>query len=848
MIDAPVFSADKKVASTRRSSLVAARGSFLIPDQEEDGPPSSALPITSYRGSFARSSKKGSLEAALAKIRDYEQEITEKDQTIQHLRRTVKELSGKLKGVAQFIDLRDDIEERLEGLERRHGNEIEKYKAQASDARYDLLENKLRLKLEEKTLKEGFEKKVAEKAAALLSKRTKEIHMENFELLKDKLLFAREAEETRLKCEALEKENAGLRTELKVVTGSEKESLKRSTAFKKQVELLKNEVKSTEDQIESIAIEYTKRMETQTKQHDKQLQIALEERDTARSDALRLHTELQRLRTASSTVFSLYQDIQWFFHDALRQVRMEIVEERRQEIAAIAESAQRPGRRFPKSRQTTAERLLHLPAAPPPALLLSSPAPTTASPSMRASAPLVKGSSHLLALPSSPPHLLYSSSLRDPPTKSSMGRIEFNTSMRQRLLLTYENASCSSTGAGSRGGSCPCMDGSGRRIGRRRIENDSDPWGGKEKTTSIPRRRSKKEGSRSSSRGSSTEEKEVAGGTSSNTTTITASYGEAGAVPCFSLSAGSVGATSLIRQRSGGRAEWGTDKHGFPIVLAKPEDPILNALLPPLGSDPSSSSGPVRETEENRVAEGKEKYPLRKGTPKEMVAKEEEGIVLEKEDGGRLQDGGKGEEVDEEGRLLEVLAARWKASLSPANMDKRVHGNCLAIQQQGRKEDENDEEAKRHQQHVSLVPPAADLVVPPTVMPVTALNLPAHHAPLLDPEEREVQRVDVRQLTWIEKERVIFYLLQRLQQRPRALLQRRPKPSNPSPNESVPSSPLPLPPLPSPSLEVEHAPLSMAEIIPVPQEREGSGSGIEEKKASEDTPGVAPSKTFLTQW
>lgn len=276
-----------------------------------------------------------SLLQALKKIRESEAMLGEKDRYIQQLRRSIKELAKQLKGVAQFIDMREDIEERLNEMERYHREEIARFKDMAQTAHLDMLENKVKLRLEEQILRQNHDRDVTAKATKLLDKRTREVNDQNFELVKDKLLLARDMEIAREQSAKLEAENATLRRKAELATGAESELLVRSVAQKKQIAMLKKQIKTTEDNIEKIVEEYDKRLEQQEKTLTKQIKERTKERDDARHDALVMQTELKRLRDASAVVSNLHNELQLFFHEALRDVRMEVFEERRRAITGV---------------------------------------------------------------------------------------------------------------------------------------------------------------------------------------------------------------------------------------------------------------------------------------------------------------------------------------------------------------------------------------------------------------------------------------------------------------------------------------------------------------------------------
>lgn len=279
--------------------------------------------------------ERDNLLQALKELRDARAVIGEKEKYISQLQRSIKELAKQLKGVAQFIDMREDIEERLEKMEKDHVAEVAKYRGDAQDARLEMLETRVQLRSEGEMLKKNHDRDVTVKATQLLDKRTREVNNQNFSLVKDKLLMSKEMESSRQKSEALESENTALRRKAQLSEGAEAELLQRSVAQKKQIGALKKQVKHAEDAVDAVVKEYEDELKKKEKAYTKQVNALTAERDNARHDALVLRTELKRLREASSRVAEMHSDLQTFFHEALRDVRFEVFEERRRAIVGV---------------------------------------------------------------------------------------------------------------------------------------------------------------------------------------------------------------------------------------------------------------------------------------------------------------------------------------------------------------------------------------------------------------------------------------------------------------------------------------------------------------------------------
>jgi len=269
------------------------------------------------------------------RVRDLERTLRDKDEYVRRLRKTIKELARRMQGVAEFIDVKEDIEERLERMEREHQEEISVHRNAARDARLDMLEDRVKLFSIEASLRETHERDVMAKATELLDQRTKEVNDQNFLLVKDKIILARDMESARRRRSVLEVENTELRRKIALSTGTEKELLQRSVKQKREVSKLKEQVKTTEDGLNSIVEEYEQRLAKLRADHEKSIKALTVERDDARNDAKKLLVELKRLRELSGQLVLQHSELEQFFYDALRTVRCEIVQERRRQIVGM---------------------------------------------------------------------------------------------------------------------------------------------------------------------------------------------------------------------------------------------------------------------------------------------------------------------------------------------------------------------------------------------------------------------------------------------------------------------------------------------------------------------------------
>lgn len=270
----------------------------------------------------------------LRELHDARETLKEKDAAILQLRNSVRELASRLRGVSQFIDLREDIEERLNSMATSHAEQVEQLHSESREARLDLLENRVHIRSVEQALRDSHAADINRRALQLLDDRTKEVNMQNFNLVRDKLVLAKNMEDTRQKCIVLEDRNVDLRRKVDLSSSSESELIARSVRQKREIERLKGQIKITEENMTTLENDYEQRLTLQEKSHVKEVRQLMAERNQARVDAQTLRRELQQLRKVSAKVVEQRGELEMFFYAALQEVREHIAVERQQRILA----------------------------------------------------------------------------------------------------------------------------------------------------------------------------------------------------------------------------------------------------------------------------------------------------------------------------------------------------------------------------------------------------------------------------------------------------------------------------------------------------------------------------------
>lgn len=263
---------------------------------------------------------------------DASAELQDKERRLTQMQATIRGLGKRLQNVDNFADLREDIEERLQVMQKAHRDDVEHFQGAAKEARLDMLENRIRLRSVEEELRGRHEADVNQRAAALLDDRTRQVNVENAELSRQRIVLAKAYDATQKQTADVARANAALRQRSEITAATEVELLARSVAQQREIAALKKQIKVAEDSFSKLIDDYDEKLLAQAEDHGRQTRQLTKERDDARNDARRTQAELMKLRAAAAKVVQQRGDLDNFFFDALTTVRAQVIEERRQRL------------------------------------------------------------------------------------------------------------------------------------------------------------------------------------------------------------------------------------------------------------------------------------------------------------------------------------------------------------------------------------------------------------------------------------------------------------------------------------------------------------------------------------
>ncbi|KAG5465926.1 hypothetical protein CUR178_00641 [Leishmania enriettii] len=258
--------------------------------------------------------------------------IRAKENEIAHLRRTVQELSSQLHNALTTLDQRADRTAELEALKSECEVEAEQHEKGIRHARLEMLESRVRYRSMEEQLATTYEADVHTRATELLEPHTKEVHTKNFDLLKEKKILAREVTTLRAEYNELQEKYVRLRRETDLDGSATHQMLQRSVSQRNEIASLRQQVKTTEDTLNTAVAEYEKKLYAEGKAHQAAIESLTRQRDAARRDALRLQRDLTQLRSTAGNVLAQRTELEAFFHAALEEVHQGVIEERRQQL------------------------------------------------------------------------------------------------------------------------------------------------------------------------------------------------------------------------------------------------------------------------------------------------------------------------------------------------------------------------------------------------------------------------------------------------------------------------------------------------------------------------------------
>lgn len=259
-------------------------------------------------------------------------EINEREDEISSLQNQLSVVQGDLEALQQFASDRDRLHEEMTSFREQHNRECEAYEKEISRLRFTSLEEKVRVKAEERILTEKFEAEVSDRAMKLLDAKTKEIHNENFALLEDKVLLEQELDRLVADNKRMKDMTGSQRRDVELAKIADEEYSKRGARQGREIKDLRNQCKLMETNIAKLIDEYEHKLEVQTHKFQTETEKLKEERDLSYRNAENRHKELARMRQLSKHIVRQRSDLEMFFNEALEYVRQQIVIERHQVI------------------------------------------------------------------------------------------------------------------------------------------------------------------------------------------------------------------------------------------------------------------------------------------------------------------------------------------------------------------------------------------------------------------------------------------------------------------------------------------------------------------------------------
>lgn len=294
------------------------------------------------------------LDKALTKVKQMDIACTERvEQTRREvaeehdkLRTTIKELQGTIEALRetsdqQLADLdalnafkreRHDIHKELANYKQRQAEVGIAHEEQISALKFSALEERVRLKAEEKALKERFDEEVQRKAEGMLDARTSEIHEDNKLVVGEKQTLQMELARIAKENQRLAATNSDQRRELSLLKGAEEEFSKRCGKQLHEIKGLKDLITALETNAEKTNGKYEKKLRDLQLATSNRVTVLESERDNAVRNAEGRHRELGKMRSLAKTVVRQRTELETFFSEAFDFVRRELAKERQQQI------------------------------------------------------------------------------------------------------------------------------------------------------------------------------------------------------------------------------------------------------------------------------------------------------------------------------------------------------------------------------------------------------------------------------------------------------------------------------------------------------------------------------------
>eukprot|EP01062_Namystynia_karyoxenos_P055960 TRINITY_DN4695_c3_g1_i1.p1 TRINITY_DN4695_c3_g1~~TRINITY_DN4695_c3_g1_i1.p1 ORF type:complete len:604 (+),score=272.48 TRINITY_DN4695_c3_g1_i1:96-1814(+) len=302
-------------------------------------------------------------EKAAERLRERELELQEvikaRDGEISAKADEIQSLEAALESVALFKKEKHEMEHEILELKRELSETKERYERDLSKLRFHSLEEKVRLKAEEKALNEKFTQQVNQRAMDLLDPHVRQIHTENIELRNNHRKLEQEYTTLSMQSKALEEERRRKQREIELSQQSVEEYSKQGYRAHKEIRELSTRNRQLETNIARIVTQYEGDRQQLAKQGTEDC-IALEQNLRDARQALEVRSlELHRIRRLARVIISQRSDLETFFNEALEFVRQQVGRERLGKLPADprgAPSASAPHARRPSGGSSAAAR------------------------------------------------------------------------------------------------------------------------------------------------------------------------------------------------------------------------------------------------------------------------------------------------------------------------------------------------------------------------------------------------------------------------------------------------------------------------------------------------------------
>ncbi|EKF32685.1 hypothetical protein MOQ_003458 [Trypanosoma cruzi marinkellei] len=258
-----------------------------------------------------------------------QERLEESEYHTSSLQKRIEWLEEELASVDAFREARDKHQREMENLKKEYMEEQDKHARDSHSLRMQLMEERVRIRAEEQLLNRRHEEDVRKMAMELFTQKTREVDEENQQLLDEKIFLSGDAKAARDEADALRQENYKLRQNAEMAKSAEEEFTAHAARQKREITLLREQVKTTEDNLKAVVESYEQRLQKQAREHAAALRRLTQERDEANCSAESLRRELLKMRSLSRQMVERRTELEMFFYDALAQVRREILEERR---------------------------------------------------------------------------------------------------------------------------------------------------------------------------------------------------------------------------------------------------------------------------------------------------------------------------------------------------------------------------------------------------------------------------------------------------------------------------------------------------------------------------------------